>query len=833
MPIIDFPATKTQREFISSRAYLNFLMGPRGEGKRLGFEETVLTPLGWVKAADIRLGDWLIAGDGSPTAVLGVYPQPSQPQSRLIFSDGTSAVTSDDHLWAVETEWDRNGGAGTDTRDRTGRGLGLRASPKIRRVWSEHRGQKVVTTREIREKLESCAWRHGGRWNIPLVGQVQFPAQRVPLDPYLLGVLLGDGGLSQKSIMLTTADAEIIEAFQRGGILVTHSNRYSYRLGGIHGAISELGLRGHRAWEKFVPAVYLWNSPTVRLAILHGLLDTDGTILKHSNSVSYCTTSERLAEDVQFLVQSLGGIAPIRTRQTSYSYKGERRQGRLSYHVNVCLPNGIAPFRLARKLERVREKGERNRPRRFIVEAEASGEAPGVCFKVAHPSGLFVIHDFIVTHNTTTGLFSTLSHSLEQDPQEWPIRWAVIRDTWENLKITTIASIRDAVRKYGIPAEGLDKLEPKLVRIGMRTTTGAFKALVELHFFGLDQPEDANRLQGFEGAGAWIEEPAPAADLASGIPEDALLAVTSLRQGGLLGVKPRVQITMNPPDKDHWTMKYRDDQEVLERLESRGMTVAFFEIPPGENPGVTEQYRETNRAILEAMGRFDLIQRLVEGKVGYIQLGMAVTPEFGPIHCAKGSLPILRHVPIQRSWDFGLNPTTTFWQITPLGRINIFYSVRGEHMGCEQHIAANVLPWIGRHGLGDYSWEDTGDPNGLTPEARNSNVSAVSAIEEMLTRAPHEAAIFTPGPISIPDRVGPIRYKLRTTLKGGQPTVQVDPEAVAMRRALSGGWHRKKTPAGNVGDIVKDEHSEHGDSIGYGFGVHFPIPSLIERPKST
>ena len=433
---------------------------------------------------------------------------------------------------------------------------------------------------------------------------------------------------------------------------------------------------------------------------------------------------------------------------------------------------------------------------------------------------------------TTSGLFGALAHSLEQNPIHWPIRWAVIRDTWENLRITTIDSIRRAVKKYGITAEGLDKLEPRIVKIGMRTTAGSFRPLLELNFFGLDQPEDANRLQGFEGAGAWVEEPAPAADISSGIPEDCMLVVTSLRQGGTEGVTPRVQITMNPPDKDHWTMKYRDDEDVVDALRRRGMTVAFFEIPPGENPGVTAQYREANRAILEAMGRHDLIARLVEGQVGYVQMGVAVTPEFGQVHIAKSSLPILRTAPVIRSYDFGLNPTTTFWQVTPIGRINVFYSVRSEHMGMEQHILQQVLPWLGRKGIRDYHFEDDGDPNGLTPEARNSNLSAVSAIEEMLTSRPGQAASFTPGPISIQDRVGPIRFKLRSTLKGGHPIVQVDPEATAMIRILGGAWHRKKTPAGLVGDPVKDWASEHGDSWGYGMGIRFPIPDLIERPRS-
>jgi hypothetical protein len=108
---------------------------------------------------------------------------------------------------------------------------------------------------------------------------------------------------------------------------------------------------------------------------------------------------------------------------------------------------------------------------------------------------------------TTTGLMATLHHALEHPAGLWPIKWAVVRDTWENLKITTLESLRLQVKKYKIAAEGLDKLEPKVVRLGMVSPSGLFMAVVELHFFGLDQPQDANRLQGFEGAaGAWERE---------------------------------------------------------------------------------------------------------------------------------------------------------------------------------------------------------------------------------------------------------------------------------------------------------------------------------------
>jgi hypothetical protein len=196
------------------------------------------------------------------------------------------------------------------------------------------------------------------------------------------------------------------------------------------------------------------------------------------------------------------------------------------------------------------------------------------------------------------------------------------------------------------------------------------------------------------------------------------------------------------------------------------------------------------------------------------------------------SLPILRRVPILRTWDFGLNPTTVWWQVVPTGRIHVLHSIRSEHKGCEQHIRDEVIPWQASKGIMNYEYWDAGDPNGMSPEAKDSTLSAVTAIEEMLTGAPGEPAAFEPGPIPIPDRVGPIRYCLRRTTAKGLVMVQIDPDAKAMARALGGGWHRKKDASGITKDIVKDEHSEHGDAWGYGMGLKFPIPRLVERRRS-
>ena len=97
----------TVSKFVLSRADAVLLYGPRREGKLQPIDTPVLTPRGWVKIGDLTVGDDVIAGDGSITHVVGVYPNGVMPFWRLQFSDGTSTLAGDAHFWQVETCWDR------------------------------------------------------------------------------------------------------------------------------------------------------------------------------------------------------------------------------------------------------------------------------------------------------------------------------------------------------------------------------------------------------------------------------------------------------------------------------------------------------------------------------------------------------------------------------------------------------------------------------------------------------------------------------------------------------------------------------------------------------
>ncbi|GBF04943.1 PhoH family protein [Deinococcus aerius] len=371
----------------------------------------VLTPLGWREMGSLEVGDHVIGSDGRPTRVLGVYPQGEKDTYRVTFSDGSSVECCEEHLWTVYTASDKR-------RGKPGR---------------------VLETREMMGNLRSA---HQYRYEIPMLGApAELPEQPVPLDPYALGLLLGDGCTTCTTTPgFSTADPELVTALEvalnpaeaEPVLAVTHKGRYDYTLrhtaGGRGGlrvanpvttALRTLGLDGKTSSQKFVPEVYRQNSAAVRLAVLQGLLDTDGgpvTQAGRTCRIQYTTTSAQLAEDVTELVQSLGGVARRRTRAAQGRTPGQANGRPVPYrhdaHVlEIRLPAHVAPFRLRRKAERYAAFGGGGRPTRFITNIERVGRAPMQCIRVAAEDALYVTEHFVVTHNTLNDAFVILDEA--------------------------------------------------------------------------------------------------------------------------------------------------------------------------------------------------------------------------------------------------------------------------------------------------------------------------------------------------------------------------------------------------------------------------------------
>ncbi|HET6316103.1 MAG TPA: SNF2-related protein, partial [Chloroflexota bacterium] len=360
----------------------SLLADDMGLGKAMSLDTPVLTPRGWRRMGDVKVGDRVINAQGGSCRVTGVHPQGEKELYRVAFSDGTSVECCDDHLWYV------------------------------RSAVRKHRGQpgRVLPLRAFRHDLRDAAG--NAKHYIPMVRPIEFDQGDLPVDPYLLGVLLGDGSLTERTVRFASADAGVVSevaARVPAGVALGAAGSIEWRLSGtaqkwlrnpLTTELRRVGLMGRDAVSKFIPNCYKFASVASRTALLQGLLDTGGCVRRSDNNIEYSTVSPRLAQDVAFLVQSLGGTARIRTKQAGYLLQnGERRACKLAYRMSVILPREVQPFRLPRKAS-IYTPRPRYGPSRAIVDVQPVGRKPAQCISVDAPDGLYVTDHCIVTHNT-------------------------------------------------------------------------------------------------------------------------------------------------------------------------------------------------------------------------------------------------------------------------------------------------------------------------------------------------------------------------------------------------------------------------------------------------
>lgn len=348
-----------------------------GEGKALAHGEPVATPTGWRPIESLRAGDYVYGSGGQPTRVLAVFPQGVRDTWRVTFSDGVSVLCDAEHRWTFADGHGRE---------------------KTRTVleWSG-----VALTRK-------CGAHAASRLFLPmLAAPVTLPDAVLPLDPYTLGALLGDGGMSTPcAVTFTSADADIVSRLRPpAGVVCTtdkwqnsgeatqyHFVKADCRRRGANpllDVLRVLGLQGRDSHTKFVPREYMRGSAEQRLGLLRGLFDTDGYVMGRA-MVEYCTMSGGLADAVTELVQSLGGTVK-RTTTTG----GARR-------LRCKLPRALNPFACARKAAPYAERAARAQrdPFRAVVAIEPAGRAECTCIKVAALDGLFATRGYALTHNT-------------------------------------------------------------------------------------------------------------------------------------------------------------------------------------------------------------------------------------------------------------------------------------------------------------------------------------------------------------------------------------------------------------------------------------------------
>lgn len=359
-----------------------FITDVMGLGKAQPLYSKILTPSGWITMGEINIGDSVIGKDGLTHRVINLFPQGKKHIFELTFNDGSTVRCCNEHLWKYKTfyhqEWQVN-----DLNQL------IKDFNRVQRIW------------------------------IPMIEPVEFKHKEVSIDPYVLGVLLGDGGFRSGYVGITSSDIDIINEVNKrlpvdhrcrriscissgfGYIIKSIAKNYTNHGNIILNKLRDLGLWDCLSDEKFVPKEYLYNSLEVRLNLLQGLMDTDGYIGKNGVTQFY-STSHNLATSVQEIVQSLGGIARLHIAQGSYKKEGIRIECKEYYLITINMPDHMCPFKLLRKAALYNNLNweKKYKPTRIVKNIEYIGREECKCISVDSLDCLYVTDDYIVTHNT-------------------------------------------------------------------------------------------------------------------------------------------------------------------------------------------------------------------------------------------------------------------------------------------------------------------------------------------------------------------------------------------------------------------------------------------------
>ena len=447
---IPYQPNERQYEFHACGAVEVVYGGAKGGGKLLQVMTPLPTPGGFVPIKDVRPGDTIFGADGKPYTVTAESEIVTDSAWRLLFDDGSEITAHSDHLWLTFTakemislarrtpefrEKRRNKRAskakGNKTelfseiiskRNRDNAGKNTKTSPT----------GSVKTTKEIVETLKTKnGW---SNHSIPVAAPLELPVKNLPLDPYLMGVWLGDGSTSSGSV--TTQDPEVVEAFVKAGYKIAavtekeNNAAKTYRFEGLREGLKKAGVFGN----KHVPHDYLWSSEEQRIALLQGLMDSDGTA--SGGSAEFLNTNKKLTEAVYHLAVSLGMKVSMREKQCKLYGRVCRPAWIVKWRPN------IAVFRLPyKRAEQVIATSSRTRFR-FIVGAEKVENVTMKCISVSSPDRLYLAgHSMIPTHNSCALVMEALAYALENEG-------AVIylfRETYDDLESNLIAEWKKRV----------------------------------------------------------------------------------------------------------------------------------------------------------------------------------------------------------------------------------------------------------------------------------------------------------------------------------------------------------------------------------------------------
>ena len=350
-------------------------------GKAQPIDSQILTPNGFVRMGDLKVGDEICGSNGNIQRVLNIFERGELDTYKITFDDDTIVECCPEHLWTV---WDSK--------------------------------KRVYITIEAQEILKNGIERYRVS---PISAALQYSKKKLSIHPYLLGVLLGDGMMGRESASISvTTDEEIIDYIKEYcNVDIRKLNlrdKKNYKTASIvgsefRGKLRQLGLFGKKSSDKFIPYEYLYATKEERTELLLGLFDTDGYNDKKSSRIEYSTTSPKLANDVTLLVKSLGGVVYKSEAIGSYM-SGKRVYCKKVYRLQCRFKNPNDMFRLKRKKTGLEAKKMFfNKFARF----EYVGKKEMRCIVVSNEDHLYITDGFNLTHNSFAAILATAEPSLD------------------------------------------------------------------------------------------------------------------------------------------------------------------------------------------------------------------------------------------------------------------------------------------------------------------------------------------------------------------------------------------------------------------------------------
>ena len=615
--------------------------GAAGGGKAGLLDSKVLTPFGYRKLKDIKVGDIITSPTtGGMQKVIYLHPIDTFDFYRVKFRDGTYFDCSEGHLWQVHHS----------------------------RKHKSKKAQKYdLSTDVIMPTIDMYKWyqkKNKGMYKgqnliIPLTEPVKFSfgdKGKYYVHPYVLGAIIGDGCITNNIInsgyvQFTTMDQEIVDHFIECGYDMSHKRATTSKAFNYHildktliECLKKHGIAGNNSKTHFIPNVYKFGTIEDRIQLIQGLMDTDGYVDDRGH-MSYTTISKQLAEDVAFVIRSLGGVATITSDIGSYK---NQDGGKIECNevFTVYFRTKIDPelVHVTRKKKRTRYEfnGGTSEYGRRIVDVEYLGKKQGRCISVSEPNGLYVVDDFIVTHNSYLGSCWIISSCLRFEN----IRAVVARKTIKSLKESTFNTIKTILKTWGLK-EGVNyKIN------NLEGTVTFWNDSVILLKEMVDLPSDPNfeRFGSSEYTIAFIDE-------VSEISERAIEVLFSrLRWRTHETFKtPRMFMSTNPTI--NWVRsRFVQDDDGNPIVCREGEAYVPFSI--FDNPDV--KFRQTYEAALNKITDRATRERLLYGNWDFVDSNiMAAYSAFdGEKHLVnnlkeKVYNPLL---PIIVSWDFNVSP---------------------------------------------------------------------------------------------------------------------------------------------------------------------------------